>query len=382
MGIYHIFEKHKEQDKKTLLSIGTMSGTSADGVDASIIISNGEKIYHFGDIYSHNYTAEQSTLIKSAYGIDKRTASKPELELLEKVANTITTEHIIAIKKLLEKSGLTANQIDIISFHGQTIIHKPEEAYTLQIGNPQKIANELKINVVADLRQNDIKNGGQGAPLIPIHHKTLCYNLEKPTAIINIGGVANITYIENDNLIGFDTGTGNAMINDWVKKHYNIEYDKDGEIARSGTINKDILSQLLSHPYFKQPAPKSLDRNDFINHITPLIKNLSPQDGTATLTEFTTKSIALSIKQCPNTPKQILIVGGGAYNKYMVERINKLTNINTVIKHNDGFNPTRVEADGFALLAIRHIHNLPITFNTTTGVKKRGSMGGKIYRYA
>jgi anhydro-N-acetylmuramic acid kinase len=383
----HFSEKHyanKAMDKKTKIAIGMMSGTSADGVDASIISTNGEKIYDFGEFVTIKYTADESKKIKSAYQIDERRASKQETSLLKEVSSLITLKHIEAVKTLLKKSNLTHKDIDIIGFHGQTIVHKPDENYTLQIGDGQKLANETQIDVVADFRTNDVKNGGQGAPLIPVYHNALTIDEPRPLAIINIGGVANITYLgaKKDELMGFDTGTGNAMINDWVNLHANKDFDDRGNIAKSGKVDTDILKKLFNHPYFEKKPPKSLDRNDFIKKLSPLINNLNLEDGAATLTEFTALGIKKSLKFLPKEPKKIIIVGGGAYNDFLIKRIKELCNIEVTIPNQEqkGWNVERIEADGFALMAVRRLYNLPISWAKTTGVNLPSCIGGKIFK--
>jgi anhydro-N-acetylmuramic acid kinase len=187
------------------------------------------------------YKSSEQKAIRAALGIDARTASNIQLEILEDAKKAVTKRHIQAISVLIKKEKIT--HIDAIGFHGHTIIHKPQEQYTLQIGSPQEIANKFNIKVIADFRLDDIKNKGQGAPLIPIYHKILYKDKPKPAAVINIGGVANITYIDENNLIAFDTGTGNALINDLVNQTLNIKYDKDGKIAAKGAINYNILQK-------------------------------------------------------------------------------------------------------------------------------------------
>lgn len=373
--------KNKVIDNKIKIAIGLMSGTSADGVDASIISTNGRKIFDFGDFLTIDYNKEERQLIKSAYRIDLRNCSLEEKKLVEKVSNIITEKHIYAVNAILEKMSLNSDDVDVVGFHGQTIVHKPSENYTLQIGDAQKLCKETKIDVVYDFRSNDVKNGGQGAPLIPVYHRVLTKDEPKPLVVLNIGGVANLTYIgkNEDDMLGFDTGTGNAMINDWVYKYKALEFDDKGKIAKSGKLNKKILEKLTSHEFFNKKPPKSLDRNDFIKELELELKDLSFEDGVRTLSEFSVYGVKKAFDFFVQKPEKIIVVGGGAYNDFLLERIEEVCKTKTVSYKNDqkGYNPNRIESDGFALMAARRIYDMPISWKKTTGVNLKSCIGGK-----
>lgn len=347
------------------LYIGFMSGTSCDGVDASLVETDG--IDSFKPIHD----------VAIAY--DSRTRSQlqelfihsvPFLELEKELTNF----HIQAANKLLSESGYSTDQVRAIGFHGQTIFHKPEAGITWQIGNPHMLATAMGIDVVHDFRRRDVACGGQGAPLIPIFHKMLAKDQKMPCMIVNIGGVANLTYIDQENLIAFDTGPGNALIDDMMMQHYGKSFDNEGEIASDGVVDKLIVNKVLSGEYYNQAYPKSLDRNSFMFLIKELEVKKS-EDIIATFTYLTSAAIVHSISLLPNIPSQILICGGGAKNKQMIfwiENLLKEQNISCKVLniselHN--IDPDFVESQGFAYLAARFCNDLPSAFPSTTGAK-------------
>jgi anhydro-N-acetylmuramic acid kinase len=345
------------------LYIGFMSGTSCDGVDASLIETDG--LDFFKPI--HNVAIPYDSGIRSELK-ELFIHSVPFLELEKK----ITESHIKAVDQLLSESGYLAKNIKAIGFHGQTIFHKPESGLTWQIGNPHLLASATKIDVVHDFRRRDVVLGGQGAPLIPIFHKLLARSQDLPVMIVNIGGVANLTYIDSNELIAFDTGPGNALIDDMMMQHYGKAFDDEGKVASSGKVDKLIVNKVLAGDYYNQNYPKSLDRNNFI-FLEKELNDKKPEDIIATLTYLTSAAIIKSISLLPNTPKQIFICGGGAKNKQMLSWLEiilkdqgvscKILNISSI----SGMNPDYVESQGFAYLAARFCNDLPSAFPTTTG---------------
>ena len=250
----------------------------------------------------------------------------------------------------------------------------------MQIGDGLLLAHTTNIDVVNDFRSADVTAGGQGAPLAPIFHKALMDKSQLPAIILNIGGVANVTWIgvEDTELIGFDTGPGNALLNDWISKHTNAPYDIDGEMAAVGKVNQDILTKLLSHQYFSALPPKSLDRNDFKVFSNQFLPGLSIEDGAATLTAFTVQSVSKAIRDIFKPHKTCIVVGGGRHNKTIMEGLKK--NIHTRVISSDeiGWPGDAVEAQAFAFLAVRSRLNLPISFPGTTGIS-RPTSGGVFY---
>lgn len=344
-----------------LRAIGLMSGTSMDGIDAALITTDGEIVKSHGASYFLAYSEETKRLIRQAI-ITERPHSRLEQHL--------TTLHALAVIRLLKKAKLHPKSIDVIGFHGQTIVHKPEQHYTLQIGDGPQLAKLLKIPVIYNFRSADVEAGGQGAPLVPVYHRAITASAPHPLAVVNIGGVANMTWIGEDYTVcAFDTGPGNALINDSMKRLFGLDYDPQGSYAAKGSANEHILSQLLSHPYFSSPPPKSLDRNSFATLVS-IVAKLSPYDQIATLTAFTAKSILGAAKLTPNEPKAWLICGGGRHNHTLFGMLNDNLKENS-IKPIDymSLNGDMIEAYAFGFLAVRSLRKLPLTYPETTGVK-------------
>lgn len=340
-----------------------MSGTSLDGLDASLIKTDGQNnIIPIEDLHIP-YKEDFKKKIKTLFDLQIN-ASFFEIE------QELTEIHIKATKQLLEKAKLKNSDIYALGFHGQTIYHNPDKAITWQIGNPFMLAAATGIRVVYDFRKRDMAYGGQGAPLIPIFHKAIMSDEKPPIAVVNIGGVANITYIGKDKLIAFDTGPGNALIDDACLKYFKKPYDKNGEIARTGKADAKLVAEALKGNYFTKPYPKSLDRNEF-KDIFQKIEG-TESNIIATLTHLTAASIAISLKHLPDIPRKIYLCGGGVHNKYLMELIKELINqeydcdiLN--INHKSSLNPDFIESQGFAYLAARFCENLPSAFPTTTG---------------
>jgi anhydro-N-acetylmuramic acid kinase len=343
---------------KTLTAIGLMSGTSLDGIDAAIIHTDGFTVKNIDITHSYQYTSEFRARMR---GLLNGQGDEKAIE------NELTLLHADAVKALLNQSNLSPKDIDVIGFHGQTIKHAPELGITKQIGDGKLLAKLTGIKVVNDFRTNDVKNGGQGAPLVPLYHAALAAKEQLPIAIVNIGGVGNVTWVgESQNIVAFDTGTGNALIDDWVLKHNKVHYDKGGKIAAKGKIDTAILNKLLDHPYFTQKPPKSLDRNTFIN---THIDSISPEDGAATLSAFTIQSIARAAEHFPKPANKWYITGGGRHNDFIMQGLASAINA-PVLKIEDlGYNGDMLEAEAFAFLAVRSLYNLPLTLPSTTGVK-------------
>jgi len=274
---------------------------------------------------------------------------------------------------LLDKAGITKADVDLIGFHGHTIDHRPQERMTWQIGDGALLAELTGIDVVNDFRSADVKEGGQGAPLVPLFHAALVKDNEKPVAVLNIGGVANVTYISENNIIAFDTGPGNAMLDDWVFQHNGKSYDEDGELSLEGNINEEALAKLVSNAYFEETPPKSLDRNHFSMDV---VTALSLNDGAATLAAFTAESIALGAKFFPQEVKSWYVSGGGRHNKRIMSELSSRLSGDVHNIEDLGFDGDALEAQAFAYLAVRSIRKLPLSLPSTTGVKKSSVTGG------
>ncbi len=358
--------KIKVNMSKIYKTIGLMSGTSLDGIDAALIETDG--LGYVKSLASHS-TQYDDDFKKTVKELIAGHGDKDEVEY------ELTVKHADAVAELLYKSEFSAGEIDLIGFHGQTIDHRPHEGITIQIGDGELLAKLTDINVVYDFRSNDVAHGGQGAPLIPVFHKAMVENQELPVAVINIGGVANISWIgKNSALTAFDTGPGNALIDDWIYSKTGNAYDKNGEIAAKGEINQALLQKFMSDEYFNIIPPKSLDRNDFAEY-TP--DNLSLEDGAATLAAYTIYSISSCVKYLAEKPRKFYVTGGGRNNKFLMDNLAKELDAPVHKIDEIGFDGDMVEAQGFAYLAVRSLQKLPISFPETTGVAKPTS-GGKI----
>jgi anhydro-N-acetylmuramic acid kinase len=366
-----------------ITSIGLMSGTSSDGIDASIIKSDGENEVHFKGNKFLPY--DEKTKTKIRYLKEKinliTDLEKNRLEI-NNLEREVTLLHAKSISLILQKYNLDNSEIDIIGFHGHTIFHNFKEKKTKQIGDGRLLSNLTKLNVINNFRENDINQGGQGAPLVPIFHKALQtkLKLKMPLLFVNIGGISNVTYLsENKKIVSLDTGPGNFLIDKIIqlKSKNKIQFDKDGTTAFTGNIDRNILDGFLSDPYYDSLPPKSLDVNDF--NLSSL-RSLSLEDSVKTLSELTSVTIVNSLDFFNTKPNEIILCGGGRKNKYIFERIKKLSNILTnnidLYKLDGDF----IESQAFAYLAIRSLLKKPISFPETTGVSKP-SIGGDFIKF-
>jgi len=355
--------------------VGLMSGTSMDGIDASLVKTDGVKLFRTGYQIHMNYKNKTAQLLKKI--VFNFNLNKENKNLLNELSNLITKDHLNAIDHIIKISGITPS---LVGFHGQTIFHNPSSNETLQIGNGKLLASLSKIKVVSNFRENDILHGGEGAPIAPIYHQLLINNLklELPCCFINIGGVCNLSYWDGNKLIGFDLGPGNGLMDIYCQNKLNIPFDKFGIIASKGKPNFNLVNSFLKLPYFKKKYPKSLDRLEFLNFVTELeLNDFSSSEALATLLEFTVLSIIEGIKILPSIPKKIVIMGGGQLNQHLFNRINDSFPFE-VIKADDISIPGEfIEAELMAYLAVRKIKNLPITFPNTTGVRK-ACVGGEV----
>jgi anhydro-N-acetylmuramic acid kinase len=281
----------------------------------------------------------------------------------------VTLRHAEAVEAFLSAAGIPAYAVDLVGFHGQTVFHDPALALTVQLGDGRALAHRLSIPVVWDFRADDVAAGGQGAPLAPVFHRALveAAALRGPVAFLNLGGVANVTYVGADGeLIAFDTGPGNALLDDWAFARRGEPFDRDGNLAASGTSSEVLLERLLDHPYFALPPPKSLDRHAF-SHAAPA--DLSDADGAATLLQFSARSVARARKHLPDQPREWYVCGGGRHNVELMRALTQALQGAPVRPLEAlGFDGDATEAQAFAYLAVRATDRKPLTFPTTTGV--------------
>jgi anhydro-N-acetylmuramic acid kinase len=358
--------------------IGLMSGTSLDGVDAALLDTDGEDFVRPGPGLTMPYDAEIRALLRAALETARDVAQgSPVPQSIREAERQLTEIHAAAVKALLKKAGLAPGQVSLIGFHGQTILHRPERRWTWQIGDGALLARLTDIDVVSDFRSADVKAGGQGAPLVPLYHAALARNsaLPQPLAIVNVGGVANVTYIDGDTVLAFDTGPGNAPIDDWMQRHAGAPVDANGDFARTGKVDDAALTAMLNNPFFARQPPKSLDRMDFG---MAAVEGLSPADGAATLTAFTAASIAQARAHFPNPATTWIVCGGGRHNTTLMDMLRARVNAQVLKAEGARWDGDGLEAEAFAYLALRSKRGLPLSLPTTTGVLQPVT-GGKFY---
>lgn len=379
----------------TMRAIGLMSGTSMDGIDVALIETDGEARLKRGPASTVGYAQEfRQALGQAVTEARLLTDRGARPGCLREVERKLTEQHADAVVEFLARQGLSAAAIDVIGFHGQTVLHKktvirgtivaPPKAvldtpsispiththvFTVQLGDGPLLARLTGIDVVYDLRAADAAAGGEGAPLAPVYHRALAQKLpERPVAILNIGGVANVTWIgRGGELIAFDTGPGNALIDDWMLRRHGTPHDEGGALASRGRVHDDRVRQYLRHGYFGAPPPKSLDRNAFL---LELVDHLVAEDGAATLTAFTAASIAAARAHFPEQPQLWVISGGGRRNKTLMAMIAERVENAVIPAEAAAMDGDAVEAEAWAYLAVRSRKGLPITFPGTTGVPK------------
>ena len=349
-------------------TIGLMSGTSLDGVDAAWLDTDGETIKATGHTITIPYDRKMRVDLRRALNIAPSLPA--DSALIKSLVNRLTDLHVQAIEAL-------GQQADLIGFHGQTILHRPERRRTWQIGDATALAQRVGLPVAHDFRSADVAAGGQGAPLAPVFHAALARDLPKPLAVLNIGGVANVTWIGTDGaLVACDTGPGNGPLDDWAARHIGMPFDRDGGLALAGRVDAGVLAQLLSHPHFGRPAPKSLDRLDFAAALHDSgLDALSPEDGAATLVAFTAGAVAAT--QLPAPPTRWLVCGGGRHNIAIMAALRDALGVPVDPVETVGWDGDALEAQCFGFLAARVASRLPISFPGTTGVPA-SMVGGRI----
>jgi len=351
-------------------ALGLMSGTSVDGVDVALIETDGEKVESFGPTLTVSYPDEVRRLIRASFGAEQANETTRSAE------RAVTEAHVDVVQRWSREHGVALSSLDVVGFHGQTITHRPEHRFTWQIGDGDALARALGVRVVNDLRGADVKAGGQGAPLVPVYHAALVRDLPKPLVVVNIGGVANVTWIGADGaLLAFDTGPGNSPIDDWCARRAGQRFDRDGMLAAAGKIDCGRVERFSEHRYFAKKPPKSLDRGDFSD---AWADGLSVVDGAATLTRGTARAIALAARHFPAPVTQWIVSGGGARNLTLLNDLREEAKGRVVTAADLGWDGDAVEAQAFAFLAVRSLRGLPLTFPGTTGVDHPLS-GGRLH---
>lgn len=356
-------------------AIGLMSGTSMDGIDVALLRSDGEGFVErgpfLGTAYDPAFRMRLKQALEDAKGMTDRSARPGSLGEVER---ELTLRHAAAVTEFLRKNSLSAGDIDVIGFHGQTVLHRPDEALTVQLGDGPTLARETGIGVVYDMRANDMRHGGQGAPLVPAYHAALAAGLSQggdTVCFVNIGGISNLTAISFDGEIrAYDSGPGNTLIDQWVESEAGIPFDQGGVIASEGRVLPDLASHYLDHPFFKAATRRSLDRNDFA---PPRSGEVELADGARTLAHVAAASVIRSSGHLPRFPATFIICGGGRLNRVIMQDLSTLAEARgarVLAAEEAGFDGDAMEAEAWAYLAIRSLKGLPLTFPGTTGVRE------------
>ncbi|RLQ89431.1 anhydro-N-acetylmuramic acid kinase [Notoacmeibacter ruber] len=362
-------------------AIGLMSGTSMDGIDVALVRSDGDQIIERGPGLFLPYEAPFRKMLlqglEDARLIEDRRERPGGLAAIE---NEITTRHILAVDSFCQRFSLRHEDIDLIGFHGQTVLHRPKQALTVQLGDGARLAKETGITTIADMRVNDMAHGGQGAPLVPTYHAALAAFLgenDHAVAFVNIGGIANVTFVQpGDEPVAFDCGPGNALIDQWVQDQAGIDFDQNGTIASEGRVVEGVIDAYLSNPFFAEKGAKSLDRNDFT--LEPMA-GLELHDGAATLAKLTATAILKAADLAEVRPARWIIAGGGARNAAILHYLRQSAGKARVESAEQcGLSGDMMEAEAWAYLATRSFEGLPLTWPKTTGVSKPVS-GGVFY---
>lgn len=360
----------------SLTAIGLMSGTSLDGIDAAFLTTDGEANLQPGPSLHVPYSRDLKIWLRRA--VKAALEGRDGAADIGKAAGEVTAAHVEAVERLLEKADVKRKDVDVIGFHGQTILHRSPHGQesigrTWQIGDGTVLAEETKIDVVSDFRTADVKAGGEGAPFAPIYHKALVLTLaeppEGPVGVINLGGVSNITYVPSEargtDLIAFDCGPGNGLVDEWMELKTGEAMDRDGAFARAGKVHSEVLRMMLLNPYLRRKPPKSLDRYDFK---LDAVRALMPEDGAATLTAFTAACIRQSETYLPEAPALWIVCGGGRHNAAMMEALSRALDAPVIAAEEAGWRGDDLEAECFAYLAVRSLKKLPLSFPKTTRV--------------
>ena len=358
-------------DDGAIWALGAMSGTSLDGVDAAMIRTDGTRIFEFGKTAYRAYTQSERAVLRRALG--QMSGSE-----VEAAAEVVEVAHAEVLGRF--------EGAELIGFHGQTLFHRPEMGETVQAGNGQVLAEALDLPVVWDFRTADVTLGGEGAPLAPFYHFALAKTLggTEPVVFVNIGGVANLTWVNplidapeiDDACLAFDTGPGNARIDDLMQARRGQTMDIDGALTTAGAVHEGVLDRMLGAPYLLRMPPKSLDRDDFADW-ADLVAPLEDADAVATLAAGTAATIAEGIALCPKPPAQVYVTGGGRKNPGLMQMLAALCPCPVSPVENAGFDGDMLEAQAFAFLAVRVLGGFPTSAPTTTGVAAPVG-GGKI----
>jgi anhydro-N-acetylmuramic acid kinase len=343
------------------LAIGVISGTSMDGIDVAALDGDGERIANVGPGATYPYAPDLAERLRAVVG-DPALGAGPLTEL----ERDVTDAHVAAVERFLREHALS--NVALVGLHGQTVLHRPRERFTRQLCDGARAAARLGLDVVCDFRSADVAAGGEGAPLVPLYHAALSEPLDKPLMILNWGGVGNVTYLGADGeIVAFDTGPANALIDDFVRRRLGLSHDENGALAAQGRADETLVRAWMRDPYFARPAPKSLDRNHF-HALAADVERLGDADGAATLAAFTVEATAAALAQVAEAPRRWLVCGGGRRNGALMARLKARLGVAVEPIETIGQDGDFVEAACFAHLALRSRRGLPLSLPSTTGV--------------
>ncbi|EIM25018.1 anhydro-N-acetylmuramic acid kinase [Microvirga lotononidis] len=357
-------------------AIGVISGTSMDGIDVSVVDTDGDTVVKPGPGRTFSYPEDLRKTLQTLIAQPERAQSEP----LEDLERAVTDAHIAAIRRFMSETGISTGDVSLIGFHGQTVYHRPEVRFTRQLGLGDRVAAALGIDTVYRFRHADVASGGEGAPFVPLYHRALASGLAQPLMILNLGGVGNVTYIDRDTVIAFDTGPASALLDDFILRRRGLSFDENGQLAASGKADAKLVMEFMLNPFFDRPAPKSLDRQDFHARAKG-VETLSDADGAATLAEFTIQSVIASLRHVPGAPQRWLVTGGGRRNAHFMKRLHAELRVPVDPVEAVGWDGDFLEAQAFGYLAVRSTLGLPLSLPTTTGVP-HPMPGGELNRAA
>ena len=357
---------------QTATVLGLTSGSALDGINAAIIKTDGVDVFEFGQTFDIPY---DDSLREALRHIQRHFTEMSEEEK-QRIEKSFTDFHIAAAREIIIENP----SVSLVGFGGHVVCHKPLEHILYQLGLLQNMADELNIKVVGKFRHADILAGGQGAPLAPVYHAALAQKIEKPLAFVDIGGLSALTFIgENGELIAFDTGPGNAALNDWVNKHGGMEMDYNGKLGITGHIHDDVLSSMMKHKFLSLLPPKAADNQTFNNKLEHL-EGLNLEDGAATVTAYIAESITKAVRDfLPLCPTKIIVCGGGTKNPTLMRFLRqRLNDTEVVVADEYGFDAVNLEAQAFGFLAVRRLNHMPTSYPSTTGAVQE-VIGGEIF---
>lgn len=350
-------------DTKPLRALGVISGTSMDAIDIALLETDGRAHARSLGGAAYPYPPALRTALQEIIADSERAAIDP----LPALEAEVTTAFADAIARFMQEQGLGKGEVDLIGCHGQTIFHRPALKITRQLCDGAALAKRLGVDVVNRFRHADVAAGGQGAPLVPLYHAALAQGLAQPLVVLNLGGVANITYLDGETILACDTGPASALIDDAMLELFGKPFDADGEVAARGRVHRAELAALMQNPFFAAPLPKSLDRNDF-HARAAITETLPPEDRVATLTAFTIAATARVVELLPKKPLRWLVTGGGRHNSAFMRGFATLFGVPVEPVETVGWNGDLLEAECFAYLAARSRLGLPLSVPGTTGV--------------